>query len=251
MDVEWVNLKAAEIRALQGTDAIAIVPVGSIEQHGPHLPVQVDTLLVSEVARRAARRLAVEAPVIVLPTIWSGLAEHHMSLGGTLTLDLTTFFSLVRGIVRSAVRSGFRRILILNGHGGNITALNALTAELTTEMKVPIAVTTYWLLAEGEFAEILEQQSTVLHACEAETSMLLALRPDLVDMAKLAQYDPPRSWAGDSDALYVWRSVESWSPSGIAGVPSAASDKKGEKLLEAAAAALAARLRDRQLWERG
>jgi creatinine amidohydrolase len=96
-EVEWVNLKARDIRILQEKDAIAIIPIGSIEQHGPHLPVQVDTLLAGEVARRTARLLVEHAPVVVLPTIWSGLAEHHMSLGGTLTLDLRTFLDLVRG----------------------------------------------------------------------------------------------------------------------------------------------------------
>ena len=87
IEVEWANMKAGDIRGLREKNAIAVVPIGSIEQHGPHLPVQVDTLLVSEVAVRTARLVAGHAPIVVLPTIWSGLAEHHMSLGGTLTLD--------------------------------------------------------------------------------------------------------------------------------------------------------------------
>lgn len=96
--IDWQRLKAAEIRALAARDAVAIVPVGSTEQHGPHLPTQVDSLLVSEIARRAAHRAAAMTPIVVTPTVWSGLAEHHMSLGGTLSLDFTTFLALLRCI---------------------------------------------------------------------------------------------------------------------------------------------------------
>jgi creatinine amidohydrolase len=241
-------MKASDIRGLQGKDAVAVAPVGSIEQHGPHLPVQVDTLLVSEVARRTARLVADELPIVVLPTIWSGLAEHHMSLGGTLTVDLATFFSLVRAIVRSATRNGLYKILILNGHGGNMTALNAIVGELSVELSLPIALATYWIAAQEEFSRILEKQMSVAHACEAETSMLLALRPDLVTMSKLEGVNPPSDWRGGISDVYVWRSVADWSPSGIAGVPSAATAEKGEKLLDAAARALAARLRDGRIW---
>jgi creatinine amidohydrolase len=248
MDVEWANLKARDIRELQSRNAIAVVPIGSIEQHGPHLPVQVDTLLVSEVARRAAARVAAHEPIVVLPTIWSGLAEHHMSLGGTLTLDLATFFGLVRCVVGSLVRSGFRRILVLNGHGGNIAALNALVGELSSEMKLPIALATYWLLVPEAFKTILEHQSSVQHACEAETSMLLALRPELVDMAQLADASFPAEWSGGSGGVYVWSPVASWSPSGVAGFPQGASAEKGRRLLDAAATALAERLGSGELW---
>lgn len=247
-EFEWANMKASDIRGLRERNAIAVIPIGSIEQHGPHLPVQVDTLLVSEVARRTARLVADKLPIVVLPTIWSGLAEHHMSLGGTLTLDLATFFSLVRGIVRSVARNGLSKILLLNGHGGNMTALNALVGELSVEMSLPIALATYWIPAQQEFAEILEKQASVAHACEAETSMLLALRPDLVVMSELERVNPPREWGGGASDVYVWQSVSDWSPSGVAGVPSAASAEKGEKLLNAAAKALADRMRDGRIW---
>lgn len=247
-EVEWANLKASDVRRLRQQNAIAVIPIGSIEQHGPHLPVQVDTLLVSEVARRTARLVADKLPIVVLPTIWSGLAEHHMSLGGTLTLDLATFFGLVRGIVRSVARNGLSKILLLNGHGGNMTALNALVGELSVEMSLPIALATYWIPAQQEFAEILEKQVSVAHACEAETSMLLALRPDLVVMTELERVNPPSEWEGGASDVYVWQSVSDWSPSGVAGVPNAASAEKGEKLLDAAAKALADRLRDGRIW---
>ncbi len=251
-DVEWINLKAKQLRELGATGTtIAMVPVGSIEQHGPHLPVQVDALLVGEVARRAARLVAQTDPIVVVPTIWSGLAEHHMSLGGTLTLDLPTFHALIRCVVTSLVRNGFRKIVLVNGHGGNMTGLNAIVGNLSVEHSLPIALTTYWVAAEAEFARILEAQTTVKHACEAETSMVLALRPDLVSMELLDGVDVPAEWAGGQADVFVFRSVGSWSPSGVAGVPSAATAEKGERLLNAAASAIAARLRGGELWQGG
>ena len=122
-EVEWSRLRAEELRRLAAEDAIVIVPVASQEQHGPHLPVQIDTLLCTEVARRAARRVAEHRPIVVLPPVWTGLSEHHMAFGGTITLDFPAFLALLRGICLSLKRHGFRRILLLNGHGGNIAAL--------------------------------------------------------------------------------------------------------------------------------
>src|SRR5260370_35338511 len=90
-EIEWWRLKAAEINALAARDAVVIVPVGSTEQHGPHLPTQVDSLLVGEIARRAPRLAAASTPVVVAPTVWTGLAEPHMHPGATLSLDLAPF----------------------------------------------------------------------------------------------------------------------------------------------------------------
>ena len=85
MQVEWASLKASELRDLAARGAIVVLPVAAMEQHGPHLPVMVDTLLCGEVARRAAQRVSGRHPVVVAPTVWSGLSEHHMPFGGTFT----------------------------------------------------------------------------------------------------------------------------------------------------------------------
>ena len=110
-EVLWWRLKAAELNTLAARQASVIVPVASTEQHGPHLPTEVDCVLVGEIARRASMRARDPNPVVITPTVWSGLAEHHMSLGGTLSLDYASFHALLRGICRSLIRLGFRRIL--------------------------------------------------------------------------------------------------------------------------------------------
>ena len=250
-EVEWGRLRAPQLRALAAQGAVAILLVGSIEQHGPHLPTQVDALLAGEVARRAARRAAATTPVVVAPTVWSGLAEHHMSLGATLSIDFDAFFALLRGLTRSLVRHGFRRVLLLNGHGGNIAALTVIANELGVELDAPIATASYWLLARDGFKAILERQTTVRHACEAETSMLLALAPELVDMDAVRDVVGPteRELAeiAGPDA-HRWRSFKARTSHGVIGDPRAASAEKGERLLEAAADAVAKLVANREFW---
>jgi creatinine amidohydrolase len=249
--VEWAAHTAPALRRFAETNAVAIVPVASTEQHGPHLPVQVDSLLCAEIAIRAAALLG-EGKAVVLPAVWTGLAEHHMSFGGTITLDFATFSGLVGKIVESLIRQGFRRIFLLNGHGGNSAALQTIVAELAVAHRLPIAAATYWEVAGARFAEILQTQSTVRHACEAETSMVLALRPDLVDMDRIAEAHGPDDPAGDGPAapgVYRWRSYASRTKSGVIGNAGAATAEKGRSLLDAAAEELAALFSAGKLWD--
>jgi creatinine amidohydrolase len=245
-EVRWDHLKAHELRALAAEAATVLVPVAAIEQHGPHLPVMVDSLLCTAIAERAARRLAGRRKVVVAPTVWSGLSEHHMALGGTFTLDFATFCALLRCVCRSLQRHGFERVLLLNGHGGNEAALRVVVEQLTGELDLEIATATYWQLAAALFRTILERQSGVRHACEAETSMVLALRPELVDAAR---FEEARSLEPEgAPAAYRWRSFAERTPSGAIGDPTAASAEKGERLLEAAAAAVAELLLNDDFW---
>ena len=134
-EIDWSRLKASEIKALAARNAIVIVPIGATEQHGPHLPSMVDWRCVHEVSHRAARIMEKTTPTVVAPTIPFGMSEHHMSLSGTITLDYATMYAVIRCVVTSAVRHGFKRIFVLNGHGGNTTALQNMIGELTVEYK--------------------------------------------------------------------------------------------------------------------
>jgi creatinine amidohydrolase len=250
MTVEWAELKAAELRALAAESAIVVMPVAAMEQHGPHLPVMTDSLLCSTVARRGAERVAAGGhPVVVTPPVWSGLSEHHMAFGGTLSLDFPTFSALVGGVCRALQRHGFGRVLLLNGHGGNEAALHVIVEQLSPTFEGVLACASYWHLAALEFAQILERQPGVQHACEAETSMVLALRPELVDPSRFAEarFEEGKRPGG---AAYRWDSFPARTASGVIGDPTAASAEKGERLLEAAAAALAALLQTEAFWQR-
>ena len=192
-------------------DAIVILPVASLEQHGPHLPVEVDTMLGETVAVRAARKIAERGQqALVLPVLWTGLSEHHMSFGGTITLDFPAFAAVVEGVCRSVLRHGFKRIVLLNAHGGNENALRTITDELTPKLGAPIVQFTYWYAAAVAIAKILETQGALMHACEAETSMMMAVRPELVAMDRIgmakANSTPD---VGDvvGGGVYRWRTI--------------------------------------------
>lgn len=251
-EVEWARLTAAGLRERAAADAIVLLPVASTEQHGPHLATGVDTLLCGEVCRRAARELmGGGTAAVVAPTLWAGLAEHHVAFGGSFSLKVATYHALLRDLCGSILRAGFRRLVVVNGHGGNMSALNALSVELTRELEAPIAVTTYWLLAEEAIAAILDDQRSVLHACEAETSMMMAVAADLVDRAKLSEAVGPMAERAGSvlnQPLHRWRSFSEITPTGVIGDARRASAEKGEKLLAAAAAALAGRLAQGEPW---
>lgn len=249
--VDWGALRAPELRELAQRETVVIVPVAAMEQHGPHLPTGTDTILGREVARRAARLASPERPVVVTESVWCGISEHHMPFGGTISLDFATFRAVVRGIVGSVARHGFRRVWLLNSHGGNANAIRIIADELAAELGIRVAASTYWLLARPEMAELLEKQTGIRHACEGETSMIMALHPELVDTSRLAEADTPDrrdASSGPERDLHVWASFAAKTRSGALGVPSAATAEKGERMLEAAARVVAERLRDEALW---
>jgi creatinine amidohydrolase len=157
-EIEWSRLKATELASLAERNAIVIVPIGSTEQHGPHLPTQVDSRLVTEIAHRAARRMSERCPTVVTPTIPFGMSEHHMSLNGTITLDYATMAGVLGCTCHSILRDGFKRIFILNGHGGNTEGIYTFISEFTIKHRVPLAGGTYWNIAHDEIAQVLERQ---------------------------------------------------------------------------------------------
>lgn len=245
---QWAQLRTDAFDRERAASTVVIVPIGSTEQHGPHLPVEVDSLLVTAVAERAAALAAAEVPTLVLPTLWVSLAEHHMDHAGSLTLDFDTLLAFLRCIVRSLQRQGYRRILLLNGHGGNIAALNLVVDLLTCELAVLVATATYWVVAAEAFASILEGQPNLLHACEAETSMVMHLRPDLVDTAAARSVQAPATGFTLTGGIYRWRGMLHWSCSGVVGAPQLATPEKGARLLAAAASVLAEQLVGGLVW---
>lgn len=249
-EIDWNRLPAAALRSLAARDAVVLLPVASTEQHGPHLPTGVDDMLATEVCRRTARLLAPAAPVVVAPTVWCGLADHHVAFGGTFTLSLATYQALLSDLCRSILKAGFRRIVLVNGHGGNIAGLAAISAELTRELEAPVATATYFMVAAKEVAAVLEDQDGVMHACEAETSMMMVVAPDLVDASQFPDAHGPAFDIAASlmPTLKQFVPFGSLTASGVAGDARRATAAKGEALLGACATALAARLRAGESW---
>ncbi|MEX0286354.1 MAG: creatininase family protein [Paracoccaceae bacterium] len=251
-EVDWSRLKAQELRTLANENAVVILPIASIEQHGPHLPVMTDTRLGFEVAIRAARKAYDRRPTVVAPVVWSGLSEHHMPFGGTLTLSHATFRAVIKDLIEALMRQGFRDILISNSHGGNIVAMNQIIDELAPEVEATLVGTTYPMEAGEALNDLLEDQKTIQHACEAETSMMMACEGDLVDTSDLASLannsDDGPTFLKAGKASYRWRPFTHLTGNGVAGIPEKATAEKGEAMLEVSAEALADMIADPATW---
>jgi creatinine amidohydrolase len=230
--ISWPDIQGARSR-------VCVVPLGSLEQHGPHLPLWTDTAIIAEIAQRMERRLSDE--VLLAPAQPVGYSPHHARFG-CLSLDLAAYSVLIKNLCRSFSAMGFGRILLLNGHGGNDVPCRAALCELKQELPdLRVVFASYWTLAAQAFARIRTSPPGGMgHACEMETSVMLALHPDQVRL-DLARDDGPlaRRGSGVPDMLrpppyFIVRNFDEVSDTGTIGSPSHASVEKGALFLDAA-----------------
>ncbi|MDA7946178.1 MAG: creatininase family protein [Hyphomicrobiaceae bacterium] len=239
-------MRSPELASLCKSDAIVLLPVGSIEQHGPHLPVETDSRLAEEVCVRAADLMSESYPVVVAPTVWCGMSEHHMGFVGTISVTFATFSGILRNVCETIQRHGFTKLMIVNGHGGNIAGLQVLVGELTRELKHPVKALTYCALkncAEA-YAGILEDQENLRHAGEAETSMMLVLTPDRIDRDAMLNASNSMHDFSSTDRPYRFVRFDEFTATGVNGITRRANEEKGEALLAAGAEAVADVLRE-------
>lgn len=250
--VMWKELTAEDLRAKAAADAIVILPVASMEQHGPHLPVGVDTFLCEGVCEAGAEIAVQSVPCVVAPTLWCGMAEHHMAYGGTFTFDIPTYRAVLLAFLKSIERHGFKRVFIINGHGGNIAALNSFLPDFARETKLKVLATTYFELSASDLGPFLEDQKTVHHACEVETSLMMVIAPETVKHDRLGEaygmldMDVNKVLRGPPAQFHSFKEI---TPSGVIGDARRASKAKGEKLLGVCAEGLAAVLKNEKLWD--
>lgn len=250
MEVRWERHTAPELKALAEMGALPVLPIGSLEQHGPHLPVWTDSHAAHAMSVAAAK-LATDVPAIVLPPLWTGLSEHHLPFGGTITIDHATLHALLRCIVRSLQAQGFTRLLIVNGHGGNIDPLAVSVRELSHEFGMPVVTTTWPNVAPAEIAATLTTQPGVMHACEGETSVWLALEPDQVRKNKIDEAAGGNAGTQVRPGFSRFYSFAERAPrTGVKGDPRAATAEKGQAIIDAVAKNLAAAMRDPVLWSK-
>src|ERR1700733_2654928 len=254
IEVEWARMTAPDLRAIAAREgALAILPAGSLEQHGPHLPVITDTASASAASIAAARLVAADpVPVAVLPGLWLGLSEHHLPFGGTISVDYAAYRAILESIVRSLRALGFSPLLIVNGHGGNIDPLAVASRELAVAYDFPIVVTTPWFLAPAKIAAIFESDTAPKHACEGETSLMMAIARDIVKEHKLdeAMRQAPAPVRPPAGFSRFYSFSERAPVTGTWGDPRTASAEKGARFLRVQAEALAEAIRDPVLWSR-
>jgi creatinine amidohydrolase len=218
--------------------SILIVPIGSVEQHGHHLPVATDTILVDAVAELGTKRVAESVPVLKTPPFWSGFSPHHMAFGGTLALEFGVMREVLENIADSALDNGFDALLLLNGHGGNMSLISAATSTIGKEYEsAEILGLTYFELAASFADEVRESDiGGMSHGGEFETSMMMHLRPELVeeDEMEAPMLDEPYELSLqdllEGGPLGVYRGFEEYSHTGAIGAPELASAGKGEEI---------------------
>src|SRR5437588_8913436 len=173
-DMTWPVL-----RDVSRAGTVVLAPIAACEQHSRHLPTYTDTILVTAVAEGVEQRLPRQ--VLLLPTLWFGASSHHLRFGATLSAEVDTHVAMLCDLLAPLLEDGYQRILVLNGHGGNIDTMHVALRRLQPRYRNRlVAAASYWELAEQELAGLAEGKRKVMgHACEFETSMVLALRPDL------------------------------------------------------------------------
>lgn len=248
------NARWAELSGL--ANRLFVVPLGSLEQHGPHLPVFTDSLIVSQIADRVEQIRPEE--IVLLPVQWLGHSPHHRHFG-SVSLDLLPYIEMIRAICRSLIGIGVRRILLLNGHGGNDIPCKGALRELKSEFEdmhnLYIVYAAYWNLAGEKFNEIRSSPLGGMgHACEMETSIMLSKHPDLVDISRARRDGPgPHMGYRVNDMLKplpftLISEFDEISGNGVIGMPEFATPEKGEQFLEAAAQSVCALIDEIRNW---
>lgn len=233
---------AAGDRRLQ--DAMLVIPLGATEQHGPHLPLSTDVILAQEITARAAESVAADVPLVIAPCVPYGYSPHHVRYGETMSVGHTGLLQFLVDVCSSARDSGMRRLFLLNGHAGNTDILGQLARHLSTVSDTPVGHGSYWTLAASDINRIRPAHMDRIpgHAGEFETSLMLALRPDLVGAtAELpGDTDTPRALV---DGLTIEQVTRRVGIHGYTDRPAQASAETGEALLSAIVPAVARALR--------
>jgi creatinine amidohydrolase len=232
--MRFADLTFPLLRDVPRDRTVVVAPIAACEQHSRHLPTFTDTLLVTAVAEGVEQRLPER--VLLLPTQWFGASSHHLRFGATLSAEVDTHIDMLCDLLKPLLDDGYQRLLILNGHGGNIDTMHVALRRLQTVYpERQISAASYWDLAERELAALAEgPRKTMGHACEFETSMVLALRPELVRSEQIRDDPPPSEPA--LRGLFLPEDMKQRTDHGCVGYPERASADKGRAMLQAAVA---------------
>ena len=258
----WSDLTTRQFAQLAASPsiakAVAVLPVAATEQHGPHLPVSVDTALVDGVVNASLQHLPADLPILFLPTQQIGKSNEHIRFPGTLTLSVQTVISLWMDIGASVARSGIKKLVLLNSHGGQASIMDIVARDLRTEHDLIVYSTNWYNLPLGDDVMGLfpaAEHRFGIHAGDIETSMMLALEEKLsekcVDMSLAQNF---HSTSQDRAAKYPvlgngtsaklgWQ-MQDYNPQGAAGNAAAATAAKGHALINAAGLQLANLLKE-------
>lgn len=249
----WSDLSTADFAALDTARAIAVLPVAATEQHGPHLPLSVDTDIVNGVVAAALPHLASDLPALFLPTQAVGFSPEHTRFAGTLTLKAETLIRVWTELGECVAASGVKKLVLLNSHGGQVGALDLVARDLRARLGLLVYSVNWFNLplldADGRDVSArfsAQEHRFGIHAGEIETSIMLALRPDAVrleraqDFRSTSQGRAERfATLGNGKSAKLGWMMQDYNPQGAVGNAAAATAEKGHALLDAAGRALA------------
>lgn len=244
----WADLRRPQFEALDTGRAIAILPVGAIEQHGPHLPVSVDTDLVDAVIERTLPLVGDDTSVLVLPTVAYGRSGEHDAFPGTISLSAETLIGLWKEIAAGVAHAGIRRLVLFNGHGGNTPAMEIVARDLRVSHGMITATCAWYQFNEATTLVDEDEHAFGLHGGTVETSASLAINGSRVDMEAAKDFPcRAREWRDRYRhlGLEAGRARPGWvigdlNADGACGDAAAAAAETGEKLLANAARNFAA-----------
>ncbi|GAB4261616.1 creatininase family protein [Thermincola ferriacetica] len=244
--IYWGSYTSNELANLIKEDPVVVLPVGAYEQHGPHLTLNTDTDIVLEITKEAVgKACSTGIPCALLPPLWLGISEHHMSFSGTITLRQSTLTALVFDILKSLARHGVKKFLVVNGHGGNMAALRYAIDEVGAHCEVEPVLVTYWHLVANLVARLRKSEfGGISHGCELETSLKMHIAPEDVrkdllraNVVKGNEYWSPEMFASNRVAMY--KPYRQLSEYGHVGDPTKATPDFGEAVFKAVVAELA------------
>lgn len=247
----WSELSLRDIRAHDMAGVIAVLPIAAVEQHGPHLPLGVDAMIMEGCIERVAARLPEDLDAVFLPMQSVGVSLEHCDFPGTLWLSQETASRMLLDIAEGVARAGVKKLVLMNSHGGNSALISTVALELRARFGL-LAVTCSWArfgYPDGLFSA--QEQRHGIHGGEIETSLMLAFRPELVDMGRAKNFPPATldferdfAWLrADRPAGFGWL-TQDLSPSGAMGDASRATAEKGEATADYWATAFIELLRD-------
>ena len=245
----WHEMRSADFATVDPERWVAVLPVGAIEQHGPHLPVMVDACINQGIVARMLEFKPAELPATVLPMSWVGRSEEHIDFPGTLTHTAETLRRMWYEIGASVRRAGLRKLVILNSHGGQIQVMQIVARQLRIDHGMLVACLSWGQLGLPEGVIDPTERQHGIHAGELETAVMLALRPDLVAMEQAADFVPLSKreanrfpiLMGLGAAGYGWQ-AQDVDDSGAAGNAAAADAERGQQVIDHVAGRLLALL---------
>jgi len=234
--MKLAELHWPEVKQLNRENTVAVIPVGSMEQHGPHLPFSVDIHVSSRIAEDLEKRMP---EILLVPPIWTGVSAHHMDFPGSITLRAKVFIDLLHDVCASLRHHGFRQIVLRNGHGGNRASLEVLGQELFVEFGLTVNTLAYWDLVPDLVKSLKKTKSSGMgHSGELETSLMLYLAPQLVNRNEIPQGELGIEAPGPTTGIKRYVNMKEHSKPGVIGMPSAATAEIGKKLYDGALDAL-------------